>query len=90
MAGGTQLYRQAVIFLAGALTMGLAPNYAALMVGRFLARSVVGYGLMIAPVYAVKVSQMFVPRLSHLISRGIRQHWNSAWICIELRLCQAP
>ncbi|XP_039115290.1 polyol transporter 5-like [Dioscorea cayenensis subsp. rotundata] len=44
------------IFFTGALIMGLAPNYALLMVGRFIAGIGVGYGLMIAPVYTAEVS----------------------------------
>ncbi|XP_039173680.1 polyol transporter 5-like [Eucalyptus grandis] len=44
------------IFFAGALLMGLAPNYAFLMFGRFVAGIGVGYGLMIAPVYTAEVS----------------------------------
>ncbi|OVA04526.1 Sugar/inositol transporter [Macleaya cordata] len=46
----------AVIFFVGALMMGLAPNYAFLMVGRFVAGIGVGYALMIAPVYTAEVS----------------------------------
>ncbi|XP_058214050.1 putative polyol transporter 1 [Rhododendron vialii] len=45
-----------VIFFVGALLMGLAPNYAFLMVGRFVAGVGVGYALMIAPVYTAEVS----------------------------------
>ncbi|XP_042442709.1 polyol transporter 5-like [Zingiber officinale] len=44
------------IFFTGALTMGLAPSYAVLMVGRFVAGIGVGYALMIAPVYAAEVA----------------------------------
>ncbi|CAA2994842.1 polyol transporter 1 [Olea europaea subsp. europaea] len=44
------------IFFIGALLMGLATNYAYLMVGRFVAGIGVGYALMIAPVYAAEVS----------------------------------
>ncbi|GJN30585.1 hypothetical protein PR202_gb18900 [Eleusine coracana subsp. coracana] len=44
------------IFFAGALIMGLAPSYAVLMVGRFVAGVGVGYALMIAPVYTAEVS----------------------------------
>lgn len=44
------------IFFAGALLMGFAPNYAFLMVGRFVAGVGVGYALMIAPVYTSEVS----------------------------------
>ncbi|KAI6677779.1 hypothetical protein NL676_038575 [Syzygium grande] len=44
------------IFFAGALLMGLAPNYAFLMFGRFVAGIGVGYALMIAPVYTAEVS----------------------------------
>ncbi|KAL5991099.1 putative polyol transporter 1 [Asimina triloba] len=46
----------AVIFFVGALMMGLAPNYAFLMVGRFVAGVGVGYALMIAPVYTAEVA----------------------------------
>ncbi|XP_010254895.1 PREDICTED: polyol transporter 5-like [Nelumbo nucifera] len=46
----------AVIFFVGALMMGLAPNYAFLMVGRFVAGIGVGYALMIAPVYTAEVA----------------------------------
>ncbi|XP_010905472.3 polyol transporter 5 [Elaeis guineensis] len=46
----------AAIFFAGALLMGLAPNYAILMVGRFVAGIGVGYALMIAPVYTAEVA----------------------------------
>ncbi|XP_042508750.1 putative polyol transporter 1 [Macadamia integrifolia] len=46
----------AVIFFVGALMMGLAINYAFLMVGRFVAGIGVGYALMIAPVYTAEVS----------------------------------
>ncbi|XP_020099482.1 polyol transporter 5-like [Ananas comosus] len=46
----------AAIFFAGALTMGLAPDYAVLMVGRFVAGVGVGYALMIAPVYTAELS----------------------------------
>jgi sugar porter (SP) family MFS transporter len=44
------------IFFAGALLMGFSPNYAFLMVGRFVAGIGVGYALMIAPVYTAEVS----------------------------------
>nr|CAD1832470.1 unnamed protein product [Ananas comosus var. bracteatus] len=46
----------AAIFFAGALLMGFAPNYALLMLGRFVAGIGVGYALMIAPVYTAEVS----------------------------------
>lgn len=46
----------AAIFFAGAILMGLAPNYAILMLGRFVAGIGVGYALMIAPVYTAEVS----------------------------------
>ncbi|XP_042490957.1 putative polyol transporter 2 [Macadamia integrifolia] len=46
----------AVIFFVGALLMGLATNYAFLMVGRFVAGVGIGYALMIAPVYTAEVS----------------------------------
>ncbi|KAK4744988.1 hypothetical protein SAY87_011300 [Trapa incisa] len=44
------------IFFAGSLLMGLAPNYAFLMFGRFVAGVGVGYALMIAPVYTAEVA----------------------------------
>ncbi|XP_047306518.1 polyol transporter 5-like [Impatiens glandulifera] len=46
----------AVIFFLGALFMGFAPNYAILMVGRFVAGIGVGYALVIAPVYTAEIS----------------------------------
>ncbi|KAK1323946.1 Polyol transporter 5 [Acorus calamus] len=46
----------AVIFFVGAIVMGFAPNYAVLMVGRFIAGIGVGYALMVAPVYTAEVS----------------------------------
>uniref|UniRef100_A0A1D1ZIC9 Polyol transporter 5 n=1 Tax=Anthurium amnicola TaxID=1678845 RepID=A0A1D1ZIC9_9ARAE len=46
----------AAIFFVGALMMGLAPNYAALMAGRFVAGVGVGFALMIAPVYTAEVA----------------------------------
>lgn len=46
----------AVIFFVGAFLMGLATNYAFLMVGRFVAGIGIGYALMIAPVYAAEVA----------------------------------
>ncbi|KAL6645033.1 hypothetical protein ACP70R_016641 [Stipagrostis hirtigluma subsp. patula] len=46
----------AAIFFAGALIMGLAPSYAILMLGRFVAGVGVGYALMIAPVYTAEVA----------------------------------
>ncbi|WOK93095.1 polyol transporter 5-like [Canna indica] len=45
-----------IIFFTGALGMSLAPNYAVLMLGRFVAGIGVGYALMIAPVYAAEVA----------------------------------
>ncbi|XP_041013339.1 polyol transporter 5-like [Juglans microcarpa x Juglans regia] len=45
-----------VIFFVGAIFMGLATNYAFLMVGRFVAGVGVGFALMIAPVYTAEVS----------------------------------
>ncbi|KAL7002723.1 Polyol transporter 5 [Sarracenia purpurea var. burkii] len=45
-----------VIFFAGAILMGFAPNYAFLMFGRFIAGIGVGFALMIAPVYTAEVS----------------------------------
>lgn len=44
------------IFFFGALFMGLATNYAFLMVGRFVAGIGVGHALMIAPVYTAEVA----------------------------------
>ncbi|CAL5083734.1 unnamed protein product [Urochloa decumbens] len=46
----------AAFFFSGALLMGLAGDYATLMLGRFVAGVGVGYGLMIAPVYTAEVS----------------------------------
>ncbi|KAF8409939.1 hypothetical protein HHK36_002458 [Tetracentron sinense] len=46
----------AVFFFLGSLMMGLAPNYAFLMVARFVAGIGVGYGAMIAPVYTAEIS----------------------------------
>ncbi|XP_078181570.1 polyol transporter 5-like [Carex rostrata] len=46
----------AAIFFVGALLMGIAPNYAILMLGRFVAGVGVGYALTIAPVYTAEVS----------------------------------
>ncbi|KAL5991095.1 Polyol transporter 5 [Asimina triloba] len=46
----------AVVFFVGALMMGLAPNYAFLMAGRFVAGIGVGYALMIAPVYTAELA----------------------------------
>ncbi|KAF8776189.1 hypothetical protein HU200_003882 [Digitaria exilis] len=46
----------AAIFFTGALLMGLAPSYALLMVGRFVAGIGVGFALMIAPVYTAEVA----------------------------------
>ncbi|KAJ8767109.1 hypothetical protein K2173_013506 [Erythroxylum novogranatense] len=45
-----------VIFFVGAILTGFAPNYAFLMVGRFVAGIGVGYALMIAPVYTAEIS----------------------------------
>ncbi|XP_062216517.1 polyol transporter 5-like [Phragmites australis] len=46
----------AAIFFTGAILMGLAPDYAILMVGRFVAGVGVGFALMIAPVYTAEVA----------------------------------
>ncbi|KAJ4967576.1 hypothetical protein NE237_019425 [Protea cynaroides] len=46
----------AVIFFIGAIMMGLAVNYAFLMLGRFVAGIGVGYALMIAPVYTAELA----------------------------------
>ncbi|RLN40457.1 hypothetical protein C2845_PM01G06300 [Panicum miliaceum] len=46
----------AAIFFTGALLMGLAPDYAFLMAGRFVAGIGVGFALMIAPVYTAEVA----------------------------------
>ncbi|GJN32901.1 hypothetical protein PR202_gb21443 [Eleusine coracana subsp. coracana] len=43
-------------FFAGALVMGLARDYAALMAGRFAAGVGVGYAVVIAPVYTAEMS----------------------------------
>ncbi|XP_043710104.1 polyol transporter 5-like [Telopea speciosissima] len=45
-----------VIFFVGALLMGLAPNFAWLMVGRIVAGIGVGFALMIAPVYTAEIA----------------------------------
>ncbi|KAJ4965293.1 hypothetical protein NE237_017142 [Protea cynaroides] len=45
-----------LIFLVGALLMGLAPNYSWLMAGRIVAGVGVGYAMMIAPVYTAEIS----------------------------------
>ncbi|KAI4304646.1 hypothetical protein MLD38_040125 [Melastoma candidum] len=45
-----------VIFFAGALFMGFAPNYALLVFGRFIAGVGIGFALVIAPVYAAEVA----------------------------------
>ncbi|KAI9124128.1 hypothetical protein K1719_005428 [Acacia pycnantha] len=44
------------IFFVGAVLMGISPNYAFLMFGRFFAGVGVGYAMMIAPVYTAEVS----------------------------------
>ncbi|RCV43154.1 hypothetical protein SEVIR_9G273200v4 [Setaria viridis] len=46
----------ACIFFVGSVLMGLAPNFATLLVGRCVAGVGVGYALMIAPVYAAEIS----------------------------------
>jgi sugar porter (SP) family MFS transporter len=46
----------AAIFFTGALLMGLSPDYAQLMAGRFVAGIGVGFALMIAPVYTAEVA----------------------------------
>ncbi|KAL6645032.1 hypothetical protein ACP70R_016640 [Stipagrostis hirtigluma subsp. patula] len=46
----------AAIFFTGAILMGFAPDYAILMVGRFVAGIGVGFALMIAPVYTAEVA----------------------------------
>ncbi|CAL4916326.1 unnamed protein product [Urochloa decumbens] len=46
----------ATIFFAGSVLMGLAPNFATLLVGRCVAGVGVGYALMIAPVYAAEIA----------------------------------
>ncbi|XP_062200203.1 probable polyol transporter 6 [Phragmites australis] len=46
----------ALIFLAGSVLMGLAPNFATLLAGRCVAGVGVGYALMIAPVYAAEIA----------------------------------
>lgn len=45
-----------IIFFVGALLMGLATNYAFLMVGRFVAGVGMGYGMMVAPVYTTELA----------------------------------
>ncbi|XP_021829795.1 polyol transporter 5-like isoform X2 [Prunus avium] len=44
------------IFSVGAILMSVAPGYAFLMFGRFVAGIGVGYGLMISPVYTAEIS----------------------------------
>ena len=46
----------AVVFQVGGLTMTLAPSYAILMVGRFLAGIGIGFGVMISPIYIAEIS----------------------------------
>uniref|UniRef100_A0ACD5VE45 Uncharacterized protein n=1 Tax=Avena sativa TaxID=4498 RepID=A0ACD5VE45_AVESA len=46
----------AAFFFAGALIMGSAVNYAALMLGRLVAGIGVGYGVVIAPLYTAEIS----------------------------------
>ncbi|CAN6282961.1 unnamed protein product [Urochloa humidicola] len=46
----------ACIFFAGSVLMGLAPNFATLLVGRCVAGVGVGYALVIAPVYAAEIA----------------------------------
>lgn len=46
----------AAIFFVGAILMGLATNFAFLMVGRFVAGIGVGFAMMIAPVYTTEVA----------------------------------
>jgi MFS family permease len=45
-----------VIFFVGAVLMGLSPNYAFLMFGRFFAGVGIGFAFLIAPVYTSEVS----------------------------------
>ncbi|XP_020214236.1 polyol transporter 5 isoform X2 [Cajanus cajan] len=45
-----------VIFFAGAILMGLSPNYAFLMFGRFVAGVGIGFAFLIAPVYTSEIS----------------------------------
>ncbi|KAH0977382.1 hypothetical protein GBA52_027101, partial [Prunus armeniaca] len=44
------------IFFVGAILMGVAPDYAFLMFGRFVAGIGVGYGLMVSPVYTAEIA----------------------------------
>ncbi|KAJ1377003.1 Sugar/inositol transporter [Sesbania bispinosa] len=46
----------AIVFQAGGLTMTLAPSYAVLMIGRFLAGIGIGFGVMISPIYIAEIS----------------------------------
>jgi sugar porter (SP) family MFS transporter len=46
----------ACIFFVGSALMGLAPNFATVLVGRCVAGIGVGYALMIAPVYAAEIA----------------------------------
>ncbi|KAL3621221.1 Polyol transporter 5 [Castilleja foliolosa] len=66
------------IFFVGALLMGLATNYAFLMVGRLVAGIGVGYALMIAPVYTAEVAPTS--------SRGFLLSFPEAFINIGLLL----
>ncbi|KAI3446083.1 hypothetical protein Pfo_002748 [Paulownia fortunei] len=57
------------IFFVGALLMGLATNYAFLMVGRLTAGIGVGYALMIAPVYTAEWRRLPLAASSSLSQR---------------------
>ncbi|CAL0334180.1 unnamed protein product [Lupinus luteus] len=45
-----------VIFFLGAILMGYSPNYAFLMIGRFVAGIGIGFAFLIAPVYTSEIS----------------------------------
>ena len=67
------------IFFAGAILMGLAPNYDFLMFGRFVAGVGVGYALMIAPVYTAEVAPAS--------SRGFLTSFPEVYIYIYIYKC---
>ncbi|KAG4129304.1 hypothetical protein ERO13_D09G071600v2 [Gossypium hirsutum] len=45
-----------IVFQSGAAIMALAPSYQVLMIGRLLAGTGIGFGIMIAPVYIAEIS----------------------------------
>ncbi|KAI4322655.1 hypothetical protein L6164_022328 [Bauhinia variegata] len=46
----------AIVFQLGALLMTVAPSFAILMIGRFLAGIGIGFGVMISPIYIAEIS----------------------------------